>query len=202
MNEYITLKLSTEISSHDISEAERYLTIYKGDIIAYKENDTAFDGRKIGSIRVRIIDLLSLQYNEIDKEEFFDFDSEMDTYFNALFDCNTYILNEDIQDQYNAHESPVVCVIDLLRIDETHRGKGHGSEVINAVIGHLGTGCDLAVLHAQPLQYCEAFKSDSSLNQYSPFNEDEARSKLIKLYSKAGFKAYNTDGYMLMNLND
>lgn len=199
MDACVTLKLTVERDSEDIMCPERYLTKYHGEIVATNDQDETVI---VGTLSGRLMDIKSAKSNGIYMEEYFDLDDHMDDYFFELFDIDTCGLKYDIQNDFEVSEYPVVLVVDLLVVNDAHRGKGYAVSAFKALIDQVGKGCDIAVLQAVPLQHSSNSKiSDGiSLGKYSILSKSEAQEKLLNHYAKAGFREYGDEGYMLLRL--
>ncbi len=117
-------------------------------------------------------------------------DSTMECY-EAVFDPDTDEWSEPIQEMYSGGPmSADMLFIDMIELDEKHRGKGIGRAVVEQIIDTFGLHCGLVVCKPFPLQYAGWAEKYSASEQAKPEfeqNKSEAFGRVAKFWKECGF---------------
>jgi GNAT superfamily N-acetyltransferase len=117
-------------------------------------------------------------------------DATMDCY-EALFDPDTNEWSDSVQELYSGGPiSPDLLFIDRVELDERHRGKGIGRDVVQGIIETFGLHCGLIVCKPFALQYEGWAETYSVAEQADPGfekRESDAFGRVSKFWADCGF---------------
>ncbi len=95
----------------------------------------------------------------------------------------------ELRPELTAIESDVL-IIDQMRIDPRHRGRGLGLEVMQEVLVAFGAGCAVAAIEPYPMQHDPASDLPEGFCDGFAVDESVARRKLAGYWQKLGFREW------------
>ena len=178
-----------EISNYKISDEyqDDYFTYLDSPIIykKYDENSEIVENVEIGEIELIYLHGNRAYNNDLDIVDICDSENQ------ELYDYASSIYkNGCISEKYNDMSvSNDVLILDRIRIEKSHQGKGFGLIISKKVIELFGYNCGAILIKPFPLQFSAGRKDEEKLNNKylsEKFSSDldVCRKKLLKYWKK------------------
>jgi len=161
------IRFSIQVDTED-EEPSRVVRRIEGTVYEYEgESDTE---KQIGDLRCFLVQPGLAEEKQIHLFDAMDsINDETAECYEAVFDPATNDWNADIEDLYAGGPVGVdLLFIEQIRLNERHRGKGIGRNVVREIIETFGLQCGLVVCKPFPLEYSGWAEKYSAAQQAEP----------------------------------
>ena len=161
------IRFSIQVDTED-EEPSRVVRRIEGTVYEYEgESDTE---KQIGDLRCFLVQPGLAEEKQIHLFDAMDsISDETAECYEAVFDLATNEWNADIEDLYAGGPAGIdLLFIEQIRLDEGHRGKGIGRNVVREIIETFGFQCGLVVCKPFPLEYSGWAEKYSAAEQAKP----------------------------------
>jgi hypothetical protein len=159
----------------------------------YSQNEDGCPKMLIGKLMFKIIYVGEANNNNYDLYEIFDTYEYTFRHAQEFFDFETNEIKADIQKFYNyTFINSDICLIERIEILPEYRGRKIAAKATKDIIFHFGSGCELFILQAYPLQFevkreeQNEWQSQLELGKF-PIQEKKAFKQLKNYYKSWGF---------------
>lgn len=161
----------------------------------------------IGAFNLFAVDVERAVKEDEAAESVFDTDARTWPYW-ALYDPASLEFIPQVTKSARRDEvwAPNLLIIDRLVISPQYRGKGLGLHTLAGLVREFSRGCGLVAMKPFPLQYEGGNSADDGSDEFRAMRLDlfrgsleEARRKLVKYYSRAGFARVPRTDFMVLD---
>ncbi len=198
------------IKSFIDDEPDRFVTEVNGDIYAEDDNCDSF---LIAKTKYLYIDIESALNEGYKPDYIFDLRIQTNYYIEALYDVNSFEINEDAIEILGANLCNMnLFIVDNIEILPNFRGNGLANKLIEEAVRLFSAQADIVALQCMPLQFKyidtspkylklrtehkpTEWEINMNLNELDS-HEDSAYKSLSSCYEKMGFRFIGDDNVM------
>jgi GNAT superfamily N-acetyltransferase len=183
------IRFSIQIDTED-EEPSRVIRKIDGTVFEYAEESDKEE--QIGTLECFLVQPGLAAEKEVSLFDAMDSisDATMECY-EALFDPDTDEWSDSVEELYSGGPiSPDLLFIDRVELDERHRGKGIGRDVVKGIIETFGLHCGLIVCKPFALQYegwAETYSAAEQADSGFEKRKADAFGRVAKFWMECGF---------------
>jgi len=163
-----------------------------------------------GRFEVSYLNLVGAVNNEIDLWSVFDLTAETSKFYEPLISEDGIFFKDIVHEITEINlDLTNLLILDRIEITANHRGSRMTPKIIRCIERAFGYGASIMALKAFPLQFESNLSNPKDPQWFSSMKmhrleqqQNKAQTKLEHYYSSIGFNQLNSEGIMVMPIND